>query len=253
MTHSAQSLAGQRVLITGAAGGIGRATVAAFAAAGARVAASDLMPPDLADAELRLAHDVTREEDWQRALECVGKAFGGLDVLVNNAGVALVKDIEATSLAEWRRVLQVNLEGCFLGTQQGIAAMKEGGGAIVNLASIAGQVAAPLLAAYSTSKAGVAALGRVAAIHCTDRGYPIRINTVKPGFTDTAMLDSIAEALGDEARDPAVIRSKLARHQPMGRLATAEEIAEAILFLASPRASYMTGAELVLDGGFTAR
>ncbi len=242
-------LSGKVALVTGAAGGIGRATVAALAAAGAKVAASDLDAPALPGAALALAQDITREDHWQRAFGAIESELGGLDILVNNAGIALVKDIEATTLEEWRRVIAVNLDGCFLGTRQGIVAMKQRGGVIVNLSSIAGEIATPLFPAYAASKAGVAALTRTAAIHCTDKGYPIRINTLKPGFADTDMVGGIADALGE----PETVRAKLARYQPMGRLATAEEIAQGVLFLASNQSSYMTGAELVLDGGFTAK
>jgi len=242
-------LEGKTVLITGAAGGIGKAAVVAFHNAGAKVVASDLTAPALPDAAMAISHDVTSEDDWQDVVATIEARFGGLDILINNAGIALVADIEETSLDAWRTVMTVNLEGCFLGTREAIKAMKAQGGVIVNLSSIAGEIAAPILAAYSASKAGVAALGKVAAIHCTDKGYPIRVNTLKPGFTATAMVDSIGEKLGNPER----VLAKLASGQPMGRLASAEEVAQALLFLASDQSSYMTGAELVLDGGFTAR
>jgi len=244
-------LANKIVLVTGAAGGIGRAICALFAAEGARVAASDLAAPgDIEGAEMALALDVTRESDWAAALSQVAERLGPLDLLVNNAGVALTKDLEATTLDEWRQVMAVNLDGTFLGTKAAIGAMKEsGGGAIVNLSSIAGIVGAPMLAAYSAAKGGVRNFTKSAALHCAEQGYGIRVNSLHPGFTDTAMLDGIAGALGDTG----AVKDKMARRQPLGRLAEPQEIARAALYLASDEAAYMTGAELVLDGGFTAQ
>jgi len=244
-------LANKIVLVTGAAGGIGRAICALFAAEGARVAASDLAAPgDIEGAEMALALDVTRESDWAAALSQVAERLGPLDLLVNNAGVALTKDLEATTLDEWRQVMAVNLDGTFLGTKAAIGAMKEsGGGAIVNLSSIAGIVGAPMLAAYSAAKGGVRNFTKSAALHCAEQGYEIRVNSLHPGFTDTAMLDGIAGALGDTG----AVKDKMARRQPLGRLAEPQEIARAALYLASDEAAYMTGAELVLDGGFTAQ
>lgn len=244
-------LQGKIVLVTGAAGGIGRAICGLFAAEGAKVAASDLAAPDEVEgATLVLALDVTRESDWALAVSQVVSRFGRLDVLINNAGIALTKDLEATTLDEWRQVMAVNLDGTFLGTKAAITMMKEsGGGAIVNLSSIAGIVGAPMLAAYSAAKGGVRNFTKSAALHCAEQGTKIRVNSLHPGFTDTAMLDGIAGALGDTA----AIKDKMARRQPLGRLAEPQEIARAALYLASDEAAYMTGAELVLDGGFTAQ
>ncbi len=236
-------------LVTGAAGGIGRATVKLFLEEGAKVAASDLQAPQAIDSVLALAQDVTREADWRKALAAVEEHFGRFDLLVNNAGIALVEDLENTSLEDWRRTMAVNLDGTFLGIKHGIAALKAHGGVIVNVASVAGIVAAPLLGAYATAKGGVRALTKSAAIHCTDKGYDIRINSLHPGFTDTAMLEGFSPVLGGGD----AVRQKLARRQPMGRLARPEEVAEAILYLASEQSSYMTGGELVLDGGFSAQ
>ncbi len=238
------------VLVTGAAGGIGRAITAVFAAEGALVAASDLEAPEAGEAALALALDVTDEAAWQSGVAAVVARFGRLDILVNNAGLALAKDLEETSLEEWRQVMAVNLDGAFLGTRAAVAAMRQnGGGAIVNLASIAGIVGAARLAAYTAAKGGLRAFTKAAALHCAERGYGIRVNSLHPGFTETGMLDGIAGALGDTD----AVKAKMARRQPLGRLATPEEVARAALYLASDEAAYMTGAELVLDGGFTAQ
>ncbi len=243
-------LANKIVLVTGAAGGIGREICALFAAEGASVAASDLAPPEVEGAALALALDVTEETAWAEAVAAVVARFGRLDVLVNNAGIALAKDLEETTLAEWRRVTAVNLDGAFLGTKAAIAAMKTtGGGAIVNLASVAGIIGTPILAAYSASKGGVRGFTKTAALHCAERRYGIRVNSLHPGFTDTAMVDDLAGSLGETAE----VKAKLAKRQPLKRLATPGEIARAALFLASDESAYMTGAELVLDGGYTAQ
>ena len=248
----------QRVaLVTGAAGGIGAATVAALAREGALVVASDLQAPagDQPAVALTLQQDVTREADWARSMAAVTERFGRLDILVNNAGRALTRGLEETSLEDWHQIMAVNLDSVFLGVRHAIAAMKaspadEGATAsIVNLSSVAGLVGAPMLAAYSAAKGGVRHFTKSAALYCADRGYPIRINSIHPGFTDTALLDGIAGTLGETD----AMKDKIARRQPMKRLASAEEIAEAVVFLAGPQSSYMTGTELVVDGGFTAQ
>jgi NAD(P)-dependent dehydrogenase (short-subunit alcohol dehydrogenase family) len=246
-------LSGRVALLTGASGGIGRATLARLAAEGARVAVSDLAPPEAPDAALSLALDVTDRAAWDRAVATVEAKLGPLDILVNGAGLAVTRDLEATTPEELRRSLAVNLEGPFFGLQAAIAAMRGRQaafpGVIVNLASIAGEVAAVPLAAYSAAKSGLVGLTRTAAIHCAEAGYPIRVVALCPGFVETAMLDGIAGALGETE---AVLR-KLASRQPTGRLGTAEEVAAAVAFLASDDAGFVTGSALIADGGFTAR
>lgn len=256
-------LSGRVALVTGASGGIGRALVDRLAAEGARVAASDLTPPhlpntdlpstDLPGADLSLALDVTEPQAWDAAVARVEDELGPLDILINGAGLAIAKDIEATTQAELRRSLAVNLEGPFLGMQAGIAAMKRRSapyeGVIVNLASIAGQVAAVPLAAYAAAKAGLVGATRTAAIHCAEAGYPIRVVALCPGFVQTAMLDGIAGALGDTD----AMLDKLARRQPNGRLSAPEEIAASVAFLVSDDARAITGEALIADGGFVAR
>ena len=250
-------LDGKIALITGAAGGIGRATAALFRQEGARVVASDIDTQALGrvQADMHLRHDVTLEADWRQAMTELHRGLGPLDVLVNNAGVALTKGLEETSFEDWRRVISVNLDSVFLGVRQAIGAMKErpperpGEAVIVNVSSIAGVIGAPMLAAYSAAKGGVRLFTKSAALYCADRGYRIRINSIHPGFTETDMLDGIAESLGDSD----AMKAKLAGRQPLRRLAEPDEIARAILFLASEDSSYMTGAELHVDGGYSAQ
>ncbi len=247
---------GKTALVTGAASGIGRAVAERLIAEGARVALCDIdRAAGIAAAEalgedtLFVALDVTDEAQWQAAMAAVLDAFGRLDVVVNSAGVILLKSIEDTSLAEWRRVMAVNLDGTFLGCRFAVEAMKRtGGGAIVNLSSVSGMVGGANLAAYNASKGGVRLLTKSVALHCARKAYDIRCNSVHPSFAETAMLDHIAE----NAREPEKARTAMAAQVPLGRLAQAGEIATMVAYLASEDAGFVTGAEFVIDGGLTA-
>ncbi len=243
-------------LITGGASGIGLATAELLAAEGARVVVADLdrvageraaatIGPRAAFREL----DVTREDDWMAVTDAAVRGFGRLDILINNAGVALLKDIEATTLEDWRRLMAVNLDGVFLGCKHAVRVMKDrGGGSIVNLSSVAGMIAAPSLAAYGASKGGVRALTKSVALHCARRGYGIRCNSVHPSFAATPMLDGMVAG----ARNPEKSLSNYSAAAPLGRLAQPIEIARTILFLVSDESAFTTGAEIVVDGGLTA-
>lgn len=247
-------LAGRVVLITGAAAGIGLASARRMSAAGAAVVLSDQDDEGgrVATAELvaagRRAHfvraDVTRDDDVQALVADTVACFGGLDVLFNNAGVNGPEVATADlTLDEFERVLAVNLTGTFRVMKWAIPAMLAGrGGAIVNNASIAGLVGVASHAAYCASKGGVVQLSRTAALEYASRG--IRVNCICPGFVDTAML---SQTKGNPAQ--AFVKVLV----PMGRLATTQEIAELVCFLASDRATYMTGAVVPVDGGYVAR
>jgi NAD(P)-dependent dehydrogenase (short-subunit alcohol dehydrogenase family) len=243
-------------LITGAASGIGLATAQLLAAEGARVVIADL---DRAAGERAAAAigagaafqplDVRSEDDWIAVTDRVAAEFDRLDILVNNAGVVLLADIEATTLADWRALMAVNHDGVFLGCKHAIRVMKtRGGGSIVNMSSVAGQIGHPALAAYCASKGGVRLLTKAVALHCARRGYDIRCNSVHPSFVDTPMLDGMLAHTGD----PAKTHSGWSAAAPLGRLAQPAEVARTILFLASDDSSFTTGAELVIDGGMTA-
>ena len=247
-------LTGKAALITGAASGIGRATAALFHAEGAKVAAADLNEAGLKalgeDADLTFAQDVTNEARWREVVEAVVGAFGRLDILVNSAGIAILGNVETTTLADFRKVNAVNAEGVFLGCREAVRAMKaSGGGAIVNLSSVAGIVGDASSLAYCASKGAVRLLTKSAAVYCARAGYNIRVNSVHPSFAETPMvLEGIARA-----RDPERIRAGLMRAAPMGRMGKAEEVANTILFLASDELAFTTGAEFTVDGGLTAQ
>jgi len=247
------------VLVTGASTGIGLVTAEQFATEGALVVATDIEVESLEANAKRLAEkglrvetsrlDVTSESEWRTVIDEVLCRHGRLDVLVNNAGTSVLASLEDTTAEQWRSIMSVNLDGTFLGTRAAIRAMAESGGAIVNVASIAANVAEPLLAAYGSSKGGVRQLTKAAAVECARNGYGIRVNSVHPGFTDTPMVHGFLESLGPEAGNFA---RSVVQGIPLGRLARPGEVARPILFLASDDASYVTGSELIVDGGYLA-
>lgn len=247
---------GKVVLVTGGASGIGGATANLLLKEGATVIVTDLDGRELEHAVSALgrrvsfrALDVTREDAWIDTTDAVVGEFGRLDVLVNNAGIALLKDIETTTLEEWRSLMAVNLEGPFLGCKHAVRVMKDrGGGSIVNLSSVAGIVGHGGLTAYCASKGGVRLLTKSVALHCARKGYNIRCNSVHPSFVDTPMLKTMVA----RARDPEKMQANCTAAAPLGRLARPIEVAQTVLFLASDESAFTTGAELVVDGGLTA-
>ena len=239
------SLTGHVVLITGAAGTLGRATAEAVRAAGGAVVATDLNPGEGVD----LAHDVTTEADWARVIAEIDTSHGRLDGLVNNAGIVHLGSIEDTSLADWRRVMAVNADGVFLGCKAAWPLLQRSAApAIVNLSSVSGLVGGANLAAYNASKGAVRLLTKSVALHGARLAPPIRCNSVHPAFVEGAMVDDLAAA----ARDPARAREKMAAAIPLGRLARPAEIAASVVHLLSPAASFITGSEMVIDGGLVA-
>ncbi|MFS0735919.1 SDR family oxidoreductase [Sphingomonas sp. 1P06PA] len=249
---------GAVALVTGAGGGIGSATVAALIDAGAEVVATDLRAPDCGT--LNLAHDVADAEDWARVAAAIEQRWGRLDCLVNNAGIATISTIEENSIAEWRRQMSVNVDSLLLSLQATLPLLKiagkdrAGGASVVNLSSIGGLGGAPFMAAYCTSKGAVRLFSKSAALEFAALKYNIRVNSVHPGGIETGMMEDILAAyvrLG-AAPDVETARAGVDAQHPLGRWGKSEEIAGGIVFLCSPAASFMTGSELVIDGGFTA-
>lgn len=255
-------LDGKVCLLTGAAHGIGAATAKALVAQGARLLATDLdedagqaVVKDLTDAGADAVfhrHDVASESDWADVFSVLKDRFGRLDVLVNNAGLGTYNDIETVSLEDFRRVMSINVDGTFIGTQMAIRTMKEtGGGSIVNVASVASFIGAPTLAAYSASKGAVLMLTKSAATYCGTRGYGIRVNAIHPGLVDTrAGVEMARMATGAASNEEAL--AMFTQLHPIGRIGQPKEIADGIIFLASDESSFMTGSSLVVDGGYTA-
>ena len=252
-----KNLAGKVALITGAAGGLGQAQARVLMGYGCKIVATDLdgdaaqkLAQGLGGDAIGLQQDVTDPDGWPRVVDAAYEAFGRFDVLVNNAGIAIVADIETCTLEQWNTVIDVNLTSVFLGTQAAIRRMKETGGSIVNICSIESMIGEPIVPSYNASKGGVRTFTKSAALHCTQAGYPIRVNAVHPAFSPTALVENAAAQLGDQADD--FMAEVLARH-PMGRLVEPEEVAEAVAFLASDSSSYINGSEVVVDGAYTAR
>jgi len=255
---------GKIALVTGAAQGLGEATARLFAREGARVAVTDInfagvsqladsLNADCAGCALAIRHDVTREDQWADAIAKTEGCFGGLHVLVNNAGIGLTKDFETITLEEWRRVHEIDLDGVFLGCRQVIPLIAKTvrqtnlGGSIVNISSISGIIAGHNMAAYNSAKAAVRHLSKSVALHCAKHGYGIRCNSVHPVFIATPILDGLVERLGREEA-----YTKLGRQVPLGHIGEPNDVAYAVLYLASDESKFVTGAELKVDGGISA-
>lgn len=247
-------LAGKVALITGGASGMGLSEALLFGREGARVVVGDLLEPEgqqvaekivAAGGQGRFVKlDVTGEADWRKAVTTTVDSFGRLDVLVNNAGVSGTFDPDLMSTAAWDTLMNVNAKGVFLGMKYAVPAMRRtGGGAIVNISSISGFVGQTMVhMAYNASKGAVRIMTKAAAVQYATDG--IRVNSVHPGFTPP-MRTSKASA------DPEW-RARMLRAVPMKREGRVDEVAYAVLFLASDEASYITGTELVVDGGYLA-
>ena len=251
-------------IVTGAASGIGAATARLLAREGAQVVLTDLNTAEgeavaasirAAGAEaLFLEHDAADEAAWERVIAATLTRFGRLDVLVNNAGIAgSGSPPDEQSLEDWRRLMAVNLDGVFLGTKHAIRAMKRNqpkpGGSIVNISSILGLVGGTRSGAYTASKGGVRLYTKSAALACAREGIGIRVNSVHPGYIRTPLVEASFAQRGDPEE---VLRKTEALH-PIGHLGEPKDIAYGILYLASDEAKFVTGAELVIDGGYTAQ
>ena len=249
----------QRVaVITGAGSGIGRAMALLFAREGARVLAADINGAAAEETAANVivgggvceAHavDVVVPEQVRAMIERAREAYGRVDILCNNAGIGSTTDVVECEPDEWDRVMTVNVKSVYLGCKYVLPLMvAQGGGVIINTASVAGMVGIVKRAAYSASKGAVIALTRQVAIDFVERG--IRVNCLCPGTVDSPWVGRLLA----QTDDPAAAREGLVARQPMGRLGTPEEIAAAALYLASDDAAFITGTGLVIDGGLTAR
>lgn len=251
---------GKVALVTGAAKGIGEACARLLAREGASVMIGDLdqSAGNVVAESIRreggqadfFLQDVADEASWPAVLEATLARFGGLDVLVNNAGIALLKNVEQTSMDEWRRMMSVNLDAVFMGTKYCIPAMAGRNASIINISSIEGLVGDAMLAAYNASKGGVRLFTKSAALHCARKGLKIRVNSVHPGSIWTPMVETYLKELGGDIDKK---REAVGRQHPLGRLGEPLDIAYGVLYLASDESKFVTGSELVIDGGFTAQ
>ncbi len=243
MTHD---FTGLTALVTGAARGIGRATALTLHARGACVVASDLRESVHAlatDGIATLMGDIAEEGTAERSVALATARFGGLDILVNNAGRTMNKPLIETTAADWDAVMAINARGTFLHAREAIKAMLKTGGVIVNVASIVAQVAMKETAVYAASKGAIAQLTKVIAVEYGSHG--IRANAVLPGVIETDILEGIVP-------DSRATLASYASAHPLGRVGQPQDIAEVIAFLASPASTFMTGALVTADGGFTA-
>lgn len=253
-------LEGRTVLITGGASGLGAAICQQCATEGARVAITDIDDEGAAAVKAAIVEDggtaeayrqdVTDEAGWDTTVSRAAADLGGIDALVNNAGIAEIGTVEDISLADWRRTTSVNLDSVFLGTQAAIRHMKErGGGSIINIASIEGMIGEPLVAAYNAAKGGVRIFTKSAALHCAQQGYEIRVNSVHPGYVDTPMVRNAAASLPD----PAGFLDTIIERHPLGRLLDPADVAYMVVYLACDESRNITGSEMVVDAGYTAQ
>jgi len=238
-------LKGKIILVTGAAGAIGAAVVAAVTGAYGTAIATDLAGSKATDAVL----DVTTEADWQTVTNEIEGKHGRLDGLVNAAGVAAIGSIEKTDFATWRRVLSINLDGTFLGCKYTFALLRKRGGSIVNLSSVLGLVGSSNLTAYNASKGGVSLLTKSVALNGARYRPSVRCNAVCPAFIAGPMVDEIAQG----TRNPEAVQQRLMNDIPLGRLGRPDEVADLIVYLLSDAAAFITGADVPIDGGLTAR
>ena len=260
---------GKVALITGAARGLGAATARRFAEAGGKVVITDLNEAggeetatairEAGGDAMFLRQDVTNEAEWPKIIDAVVSKFGGLDVLVNNAGIWMSSSIEEMTLKDWRHITAVNQDSVFLGTRAAIGAIKArahmwpGGGSIVNISSVAGLRGAAFASSYNATKAAVKLFTKAAALEFAQLGYKVRVNSVHPAVIQTNMADALVadfSAIGGQSSNE--FRGAMMQRHPLGSFGNPVDVANGCLYLASCDSAFSTGTELVIDGGMTA-
>lgn len=253
-------LAGKIALISGAAQGLGFAMAQMFIKEGARVALTDIngdgvqkAAAQLGDAAIAYAHDVTNPDQWADICAKVAAHFGGLNILVNNAGIGAIGNVESCSIADWKRVHDIDLDGVFYGSKFALPHIakhtRESStrGAILNISSIAGVIASAEYAAYNSAKAAVKHLTKSTALHCAKAGYAVTCNSIHPVFIDTPILDNIGAG-----HDRAAVLAKLGRQIPLGKVGEPNDVAYGAVYLCSDESKFVTGSALYIDGGISA-
>lgn len=249
-------------IVTGAALGLGAATAQMLAREGAKVVLTDIKDvegeavaraiTENGGSAIYFKHDVADENAWERVMAGTLEQFGRLDVLVNNAGVGWGGPPEEETLERWRTLMSINLDGVFLGTKHAILTMKKNepaGGTIINISSIEGLVGDPNLGAYNASKGGVRLYTKSVALYCAKEQLDIRANSIHPGYIWTPLVENYLAEHGDVSEG----RKALDALHPIGRVGEPEDVAYGVVYLASDEAKFVTGAELVIDGGYTAQ
>jgi 3(or 17)beta-hydroxysteroid dehydrogenase len=249
-------------IITGGAMGLGEAMARMLAREGAKVVITDIadeageaVARSIASAggqAIYRRHDVSDEAQWVDTIEATVAEYGRLDVLVNNAGIGVGCAPDEQTLEDWRRLMSINLDGVFLGTKHAIRAMRNNqpaGGSIINLSSIEGIIGDPMLGAYNASKGGVRIYTKSVALYCAKNGLGIRVNSVHPAYIWTPMVENYLKSVGDVEAG----RKALDAMHPIGHVGEPDDIAYGVLYLASDESKFVTGSELVIDGGYTAQ
>ena len=248
-------------IVTGGASGLGKSSAILLAREGAKIVVTDIdeedgkkvvqQIKDNGGEAIFIKQDVSKEDEWKNVIETTLKTFGKLHILANSAGIGLGGTVEEVTLEDWKNLIDVNLNGTFLGTQYGIKGMKETGegGSIINFSSIEGLIGDPNLPAYNASKGGVTIFTKSAALHCARQGYGIRINSIHPAYIWTPMVENFLKAQGNVEEG----KKQLESLHPVGHLGEPDDIGYGVVYLASDESKFMTGSELVIDGGYTAQ
>ncbi|VAV91849.1 3-oxoacyl-[acyl-carrier protein] reductase [hydrothermal vent metagenome] len=257
-------LTGKTALVTGAGSGIGLATAIIMAAEGAVIIVTDIdgdaarkSARTIGSGTLALEHDVSNDADWQRVAETVIAQHDRLDIVVNNAGTSgprKPQDPEFSSLDTWDKINRINIDGVVLGCRHAISMMKKHGGAIVNISSLAANMATPDFAPYGAGKAAVRQFSKSVALYCARKRYNIRCNSVLPGFIETPMgQEALEGSITGHKTDPEIMGEKIKKTIPLRAFGQPEDIAYAVLYLASNEARFVTGTDIIVDGGVSAK